>query len=214
MGQSEPLTRRIKNLLESYKDGLSVRKEIIQNADDACATKVCFMYDEREKETYGKKLLDKNMLECQGPSLWAYNNAKLTNEDLLNTTKVSGATKGIDTTKIGKFGLGFCSVYNLTEVPSFITGDHMVIFIPHSDYLTDALKHKKQPGLKMHMQRNRKIMIRKHSQFEPFNGVFGCNLDTSQKEITFEGTLFRLPLRSRQQAVSSEISSIPYDKSK
>ncbi|XP_076101811.1 sacsin-like isoform X2 [Mytilus galloprovincialis] len=210
-GQSEPLTRRIKNLLESYKDGLSVPKEIIQNADDAGATKVCFMYDEREKENYGKKLLDKNMLECQGPSLWAYNNAKFTNEDLLNITKVSGATKGIDTTKIGKFGLGFCSVYNLTEVPSFITGDHMVIFDPHSDYLADALKHKKQPGLKIHMQRNRKIMMRKHSQFEPFNGVFGCNLDTSQKEITFEGTLFRLPLRTRQQAVSSEISNIPYD---
>ncbi|CAG2253119.1 unnamed protein product [Mytilus edulis] len=42
-GQSEPLTRRIKNLLESYKDGLSVPKEIIQNADDAGATKVCFI---------------------------------------------------------------------------------------------------------------------------------------------------------------------------
>lgn len=210
-GQSEPLTRRIKNLLESYKDGLSVPKEIIQNADDAGATKVCFMYDEREKENYGKKLLDKNMLECQGPSLWAYNNATFTNEDLLSITKVSGATKEVDTTKIGQFGLGFCSVYNLTEVPSFITGDQMVIFDPHYDYLADVLKRKKQPGLKIDLNKNRKILIRKHSQFEPFNGVFGCNLDDTQKEITFRGTLFRLPLRTRQQAVSSEISNIPYD---
>jgi HSP90 family molecular chaperone len=52
-----------------------------------------------------------------------YNNKKFTSEDLVNITKVSGATKEADTTKIGKFGLGFCSVYNLTEVPSFVTGD-------------------------------------------------------------------------------------------
>ncbi|XP_052100068.1 sacsin-like isoform X2 [Mytilus californianus] len=210
-GQSEPLTRRIKNLLEAYKDGLSVPKEIIQNADDAGATKVCFMYDQRDREKYGKMLLDKNMFECQGPALWAYNNATFSDEDLKSITKVSGATKETDTTKIGKFGLGFCSVYNLTEVPSFVTGDQMVIFDPHYDYLGDALKRKKQPGLKIDLRKNRKILERKRSQFEPYNGVFGCNLNVQQDNVCYNGTLFRLPLRTRQQASSSEISDKPYN---
>jgi hypothetical protein len=48
---------------KAYTDGFSVPKEIIQNADDASATKVCFMYDERENDSYGKKLLDKNMIK-------------------------------------------------------------------------------------------------------------------------------------------------------
>lgn len=210
-GQNEPLTRRIKDLLKAYTDGFSVPKEIIQNADDASATKVCFMYDERENDSYGKKLLDKNMMECQGPALWAFNNKKFTSEDLVNITKVSGATKEADTTKIGKFGLGFCSVYNLTEVPSFVTGDQMVIFDPHYEYIGDALRRKKQPGLKIDLQRNRKILERKSSQFEPFNNVFGCNLSVQQDVISFDGTLFRLPLRTKKQAATSEISNIPYD---
>nr|KAG5705531.1 hypothetical protein BaRGS_009184 [Batillaria attramentaria] len=48
-GQREDLRDRLKDLLEhSYRDGLSVPKELIQNADDAGASKVCFLLDERE----------------------------------------------------------------------------------------------------------------------------------------------------------------------
>jgi sacsin len=47
------------------------------------------------------------MAECQGPALWAYNNATFTSKDLRNITKLSGATKESDAAKIGKFGLGF-----------------------------------------------------------------------------------------------------------
>jgi hypothetical protein len=56
-----------------------------------------------ENDSYGKKLLDKNMMECQGPALWAYNNKKFTSEDLVNITKVSGATKEADTSLQVKF---------------------------------------------------------------------------------------------------------------
>ncbi|VDI11130.1 sacsin [Mytilus galloprovincialis] len=210
-GQSEPLTRRIKTLLDAYRDGLSVPKEIIQNADDAGATEVRFLYDERDGEKYGRKLLDRNMFDCQGPSLWAYNNARFSTDDLKNITKLNGATKEADTTKIGKFGLGFCSVYNLTDVPSFVTGNQMVIFDPHYEYLGDALRRKRQPGLKIDFRRNKNILERKYSQFEPYNGVFGCNLNVEQDEILFDGTLFRLPLRTRKQSGVSEISDVPYD---
>ena len=41
-GQSEPLTRRLHNILRDYSDGLAVLKELIQNADDAGATEIQF----------------------------------------------------------------------------------------------------------------------------------------------------------------------------
>ena len=39
-GQSEPLTNRLKRLLEDYTDGFAIPKELVQNADDAGATEV------------------------------------------------------------------------------------------------------------------------------------------------------------------------------
>ncbi|KAK3098317.1 hypothetical protein FSP39_018369, partial [Pinctada imbricata] len=71
-GQSEDLTTRLRNILsDGYTDGFSVPKEIVQNADDAGATVVRFLYDERENKEYRSFLLDDEMKECQGPALWA-----------------------------------------------------------------------------------------------------------------------------------------------
>ena len=39
-GQSEPLTNRLKRLLEDYTDGFAIPKELVQNADDAGASEV------------------------------------------------------------------------------------------------------------------------------------------------------------------------------
>ncbi len=39
-GQAEPLTRRLKNILELYPEGPSIINELIQNADDAKASTV------------------------------------------------------------------------------------------------------------------------------------------------------------------------------
>ncbi|KAK3746288.1 hypothetical protein QZH41_016543, partial [Actinostola sp. cb2023] len=119
-GQSESLLDRLKGLLEGYTDGLSVPKELIQNADDAGATEVRFLYDERTNDDAMTHLIDEGMKECQGPALWSYNDAVFTNDDFQNIVKLNAATKEEDTGKIGRFGLGFNSVYNLTDVPSFI----------------------------------------------------------------------------------------------
>ncbi|XP_056020383.1 sacsin-like isoform X2 [Ostrea edulis] len=209
-GQTEPLTRRIKNLLKDYKDGFAIPKEIVQNADDAKATKVCFLYDERENVDCRTRLIDEQMESCQGPALWAYNDASFSQQDLENITKLSGATKADDLTKVGKFGLGFCSVYNLTDVPSFITGSNMVIFDPHAKYLGKAVK-KSNPGLKIDLTatKNKVLVRRMRNQFKPFNTIFGCNLDTENP--SFSGVLFRFPLRTKQQAFQSDISEKHYD---
>ncbi|XP_052100792.1 sacsin-like [Mytilus californianus] len=212
-GQCEPLTTRLKTLLKEYKDGFSVFKELIQNADDAGATEVCFLYDERQNKNARTRLIDKGMVECQGPALWSFNDAQFSQGDLENITKLNGATKELDTTKIGRFGLGFCSVYNLTEVPSFISGNHIVIFDPHTKYLGTALRNKRQPGVKINISKNRSMLKTMCTQFLPFEGVFDCNLTVSQdRKLSYKGTLFRFPLRTKQQAEQSEISHTVYDK--
>nr|XP_022332264.1 sacsin-like isoform X2 [Crassostrea virginica] len=209
-GQREPLTRRIKNLLKDYKDGFAVPKELIQNADDANATKVCFLYDQRENTDCQTRLIDDEMKKCQGPALWVFNDALFTQKDLENITKLSGATKADDLTKIGKFGLGFCSVYNLTDVPSFITGSNIVIFDPHARYIGKAVKEH-NPGLKIDLTatKNKILLRRMKNQFKPYNGIFGCNLNT--EDPSFNGTLFRFPFRTKEQLYGNEISEKAYD---
>jgi hypothetical protein len=34
-----------------------------------------------------------------------------------------------------RFGLGFNAVYHLTDLPSFVSGQHLVLFDPHAKYL-------------------------------------------------------------------------------
>ena len=212
-GQEEPLTRRLKRLLEEgYVNGLAVSKELIQNADDAGATEICFIYDERKNLDCRTKLLDERMAELQGQALLVYNNARFSDEDLKNITKLNGGTKECDAAKIGKFGLGFCAVYNLTDVPSFISGHDYVIFDPHKTYLGKALPGS-SPGLRINLKslKNMKMMKRLNNQFKPFYGVLGCDLSTGN--AFFNGTLFRFPLRTPKQAATSEIKNTHYTKS-
>ncbi|OWF36842.1 Sacsin [Mizuhopecten yessoensis] len=160
------------------------------------------------------RLIDENMSSFQGAALWAYNNKQFTETDLRNITKLGGATKQEDDTKIGKFGLGFCSVYNLTDVPSFITGTDLVIFDPHYRNLGSAVKGK-EPGIKINLRslQNQRLVRRMKNQFKPFNRVFGCDMTMGEDLHSYEGTLFRLPLRTNEQAGKSEIKDSAYSKS-
>ena len=210
-GQEEPITTRLRGLLKDYTDGLSVLKELIQNADDAGATEISFVFDERTNEGCQNILLSENMKDLQGPAIWCHNNAMFSDEDFRNITKLGGATKEHMSTKIGKFGLGFNSVYNLTEVPIFVSGDYVVFFDPHTKYLGKALVNKNSPGIKLKLTGNQKIS-RLRDQFAPFNGMFGCDCSPNVKIQKYQGTLFRFPLRTRSQALSSEICKKHYSK--
>ncbi|KAH3818359.1 hypothetical protein DPMN_119967 [Dreissena polymorpha] len=204
-GQDEPLTRRLKVLLEEgYVDGFAVGKELFQNADDAKASKMYMLYDERQNEMLRSNLISETLAECQGPALWVYNDARFSEDDLIAITKLNGGTKQFDTTKIGKFGLGFCSVYNLTDVPSFISGENFVMFDPHTTFLGKALPGK-SPGIRLNFSKdkNLKVIGRMKHQFDVFEGVFDCQI--TQKSQFFNGTLFRLPLRTRGYQISDKV---------
>ena len=201
-GPHESITHRIKELVEDYGDSIDVFKELIQNADDAGATEVKFLIDWRTHNT--GKLLTKDMAKWQGPALYAYNNKTFSGEDLENICKVAGATKKQDHTKIGRFGVGFCATYHLTDVPSFITGRWLQVFDPHLKYLGDRVKPT-APGMQIDFVKEREGLKNYFSdQVAPYQGVFGCNVFGSDKN-GFNGTLFRFPFR--QQGIVSEISS-------
>lgn len=59
--------------LQDYPEGPGVLLELVQNADDAGATKAAFLLDMRQHGT--SSLLGPGMAAWQGPALLAYNNA-------------------------------------------------------------------------------------------------------------------------------------------
>ena len=210
-GQTEELTTRLRTLLErEYMDGLAVIKELIQNADDAVATEIRLLYDERENSRAQVNLLDSGMKGLQGPALWVYNDATFRDDDFDNLVKLNAATKQHRTDKIGQFGLGFNAVYNLTDVPALISRNYLVYLDPHRTYLGEALRDK--PGIKLNLKASEKWLSYFSDQFEPFNGIFGCHLTDTRALTDYGGTLFRFPLRTKEQSHCSKISNKDYSR--
>ena len=200
VGQSEPLTVRLKNILKDYKDGLTIIKELLQNADDAGAKEMSICYDARQHTVRREALFFPGMADCHGPALLVHNDAKFTQEDFRNITKLAGATKEGKPLKIGKFGVGFCSVYHITDVPSFISDNHLYIFDPTLSYLKDEIKNPAKPGKRVTFTSN---LIFKSQQLAPYKDVFGFDAQSS-----YEGTIFRFPFRHSASELSGKIYTI------
>ena len=193
-GQQEPLTVRLKTILRDYKDGLTIVKELLQNADDAEATEVNICYDAREHTVEEKSLFFPGMLKSHCPALIVHNNQTFAEEDFVNITKLGGATKLDKPLKIGKFGVGFCSVYHITDIPSFVSQDKLFIFDPTLSCLHKEIKNPALPGKKVKFTSK---FISRSKQLSPYEGLFGFN---SHKH--YNGTLFRFPFRSGPSELS------------
>ena len=95
-----------------YHGFFIVPQEIIQNADDAGATVVHFYLDNRQHGT--GSLVEPKLAEFQGPALLAYNDAVFTDDDWQSIQDLQQSGKTKDPFKVGKFGIGFNSVYHIT----------------------------------------------------------------------------------------------------
>lgn len=104
-------------LVDMYKESAHFVYELIQNADDAYATDACFLL-------YKDKLIFKH----NGSKKFSISNPETVEEDkqtgsygdLNSITAVASSTKNSDENRgnsIGKFGIGFKSVYTYTETP-------------------------------------------------------------------------------------------------
>ena len=205
-GQQEPLTRRLKNVIRDYPVE-SIAKESLQNAEDADATLFRVVLDHR---VFGvKELMAPEMAVWQGseesPVLWFQNDSLFKREDWKGIQSLSQGGKRDEkngsSQKIGRHGLGFNAIYNLTDVPCILSGSTIMYFDPHAKYLPPPAS-RAEPGIgidisKKSFQKNKRNEWR--DQLAPFQALMSCGFDAGR----YEGTLFRAPLRGPE--VQSEI---------
>jgi len=198
--QHEPLTTRLHGLIHDYPEGIGIFKELIQNADDAGAKCIEFIIDWRTHEC--SKLQYPQFRELAGPAMLVFNDAVFTDEDFEGLKKLGQGGKRTTLRKTGRFGLGFNSVYNMTDHPSLISQEYVCFFDPHGSVVPETST--KDPGRRWKLK---EFVDPAFLQLYTPGGI------ESQQE-SFNGTLFRFPFRTAQQADKSEISSTPFTREK
>ena len=209
-GQHEDITQRIRHIVEEYGTNIDIFKELIQNADDAGATEVKFLLDWREHPK--DSLFADELVKWQGPALIAYNNATFSDTDFDNICMLAGETKKTDPLKTGRFGVGFCATYHLTDLPSFISRRYFAMLDPHTSYLGDRISAQ-EPGMKIDLVEMRGDLKFYQDQFKPYENVFGCDVFNLQGD-GYQGTIFRFPFRNHNTSKRSKICKEVYTKNK
>ena len=69
----------------------------------------------------------------QGPSLLVYNDAVFTESDLEGIRSIYQSCKVGDPLKVGRFGLGFKSVFHMTDCPSLVSNGSVMFLDPHEE---------------------------------------------------------------------------------
>jgi len=118
-GQKERLTNSLRRLLDSYPFDHEVLKELIQNADDAGATEIHFVADWRQHPD--TRVFESSWKPLQGPALCVYNNRPFSDSDLEGIQRFGEGSKANDPAATGQYGVGFSSLYHLTDTPSLLT---------------------------------------------------------------------------------------------
>ena len=73
-----------------------------------------FLLDARENAYGSKRLVNETLGKYQGPALYAQNNAVFEPEDWDGIQRPYDSVKKDDPMKVGKFGIGFNSIYHIT----------------------------------------------------------------------------------------------------
>ena len=197
-GQNESLVNRLKRILSSYPFDEGILKELIQNADDAGATKIHFIFDSRNLSN--KKVFDDCWKSLQGPAFCVYNDVTFTEDDLNGIQNLGEGSKSKEITKIGQYGVGFNCIYHLTDVPTFLThnkerGKILCALDPTLEYVPGATVD--SPG----------YSFRSDKKFEQqFSDVFQGYLEQEYSANT--GTFFRFPLRQKVSPLSSNVFDV------
>ncbi|RHZ79540.1 hypothetical protein Glove_144g93 [Diversispora epigaea] len=198
-GQNETLISSIRNIIKDYPFE-SIFKEFLQNADDAGAKRFHVIVDGRSHPT--NSLLCDEMKSWQGPAILIFNDAIFEESDFDSLMQIRVGGKQDDDTKIGKHGLGFNSCYHFTDFPSFISGDSIAFLDPQEKFLPKKNDFP-QRGIIGSFPRNGIRNFSERDQFIPYDGTEGIDFKS-----TFNGTLFRIPLRQQPSKISDRIFSV------
>ena len=87
-------------------------QELIQNADDAGAKVVRFYIDNRQHRI--SSCINERLAKYHGPALIAANDAAFTKDDWEGIQRLQDSIKASDPFNVGKYGIGFNSVYHIT----------------------------------------------------------------------------------------------------
>ena len=175
-----------------------ILNELLQNADDAEATEICFIKDTRQHPD--ERVFGDSWKPLQGPALCVYNNKPFTKADIEGIQNLGEGSKGDDPNKTGQYGVGFNVVYHLTDVPSFASsgeeiGDVLCVFDPLCKYVPRASP--REPGRMFKATTKLKGM---------FPDVFSCYLEGHFSSRN--STMFRFPLRNQEMADDVKISNL------
>ena len=194
-GQREELTRRIQNILRDYPFDVTVLKELLQNADDAKATKMYVILDKRTHKT--QSIISEEWGKLQGPALLVWNDSVFSEKDIKGIQELGLESKRCEAESIGQYGIGFNSAYHLTDCPSFVTdGDILCVMDPHCTFVPGATPLK--PG--------RRFDNLKSGFWDDFQDMKSAYLRSNVDNLPPEllgGSLFRFTLRSTDELVKT-----------
>lgn len=193
--QSEPLIARLRGIIRDYPEGVGIIKELIQNADDAKATRVEITLDWRNHQV--KELPDDRMVLLMGPAMLVYNDSVFANKDFDSIRSLGQSEKARDLQKTGRFGVGFNAIYHVTDFPSFVSRDRMIFFDPHGAAIPGTSRQ--EPGREWNL-----ADAKWYEKYPDFMQVYAAG-GLPFGDTNFQGTLFRLPLRTTESAKNSEI---------
>jgi sacsin len=197
-GQREELTIRIQNILRDYPLDVTLLKELLQNSDDAKASKMYVILDKRFHNT--TSILSVKWGDLQGPALLVWNDSVFSEKDLEGIQELGLGSKRSEADTIGQYGIGFNVVYHITDCPSFVSNDEtLCIMDPHCRYTPEA--DKLSPG-----RRFDKLNEGFWQRFPDMKSTFLRGGLTNLPGEMLSGSLFRFPIRHERRIIAhSEI---------
>ncbi|KAF9446296.1 hypothetical protein P691DRAFT_673937 [Macrolepiota fuliginosa MF-IS2] len=195
-GENVAPTAAIRAILGSYPFSIGLLREILQNTDDARARKQVFVLDRRSHDA--KAIYHPYLAATQGPALLAFNDELIRDHDWEALRNIHRSSKTTDTSKIGKYGVGFRSSYHVTDTPHILSGSHLAILDPKHDFAEFA--GVKIGGVKLNIENEWKRYSDHLDAFDPF-------MPRSTWGKPFPGSVFRLPLRTSASEISHKTIS-------
>ena len=201
-GQHEDLVDRLNGILKKYPADTSIFREFIQNADDAKATEIAFVLDDRKYPDCRLLSNDDNWKRLQRtPALCIFNNRPFTEEDIIGISQLGRGGKGDTADTIGRFGIGFNVAYHVTDCPCFVSFDaqcnprDFCVFDPLKRYCPRSARNKTS-GRRW---KNKGASLEQFpDQFEPFLvkmfDEMRSMVPSSFGDLSQGFTMFRLPI--------------------